>query len=298
MKIKYLLLAIAILSFQQTFFAQQNQSAEWIRVEHESGEFSIEIPVKHNYFFNKDGFLASRDRDTYDIKEMHQVNAFSEKTLLSVESYKASKGALMAMYDILEKERELRVIKINGFDAKQHIYRKDNTYSATIFFHSKKHIYIVTAASRYGETPIIKRFFDSINFNPDIKKASAAGIVPFSALRSSEPSISITNEKPKEPPKQSNVPKGIDPEAVILISKSKPSYTDAARMNRVQGTIRAKVEFSQEGYISKINFTQTLPEGLLRQALFAILRIKFLPKEKNGVPETITRTVEYSFSIY
>jgi hypothetical protein len=59
-----------------------------------------------------------------------------------------------------------------------------------------------------------------------------------------------------------------------------------------------KIVFAENGFIPKIEATQVLPDGLLRQAVFAAIRIKFLPEEKDDIPQTITKTVEYSFAIY
>lgn len=69
-------------------------------------------------------------------------------------------------------------------------------------------------------------------------------------------------------------------------------------MKAVTGTIRVRLTFAKDGFVSKIVVLKSLPEGLLRQSLFAALRIKFLPKMKDGSPETVIKMVEYKFDIY
>ena len=84
----------------------------------------------------------------------------------------------------------------------------------------------------------------------------------------------------------------------MIVSKPFASYTDAARSNGEQGIIRMRITFSKEGRISKLALVQTLKEGLQRQAVFAAIRIKFIPQEKNNEPLTVTKLIEYSFNIY
>jgi hypothetical protein len=52
------------------------------------------------------------------------------------------------------------------------------------------------------------------------------------------------------------------------------------------------------GSIPDITVLKTLPEGLLRQAVFAALRTKFIPKEKDGLPIATKSTFEFGFHIY
>jgi len=85
---------------------------------------------------------------------------------------------------------------------------------------------------------------------------------------------------------------------MTILIKPTPSYINSARMKGEKGTIQIRATFSEQGRIAKIAFLKTLKEGLVRQAVFAALRIKFLPAEKQGQPETVTKIIEYSFDIY
>jgi TonB family protein len=86
--------------------------------------------------------------------------------------------------------------------------------------------------------------------------------------------------------------------ALQIISKPRPAYTDAARENNIQGTIRLRVMFLATGAIGAVQLVQGLPFGLTEQAVAAARQIRFEPKLVNGQPVTVTKIVEYSFTIY
>ncbi len=77
-----------------------------------------------------------------------------------------------------------------------------------------------------------------------------------------------------------------------IISKPRALYTDQARQNNVQGTVVLKVTFLASGQIGSISTIKGLPNGLTEKAIAAARSIKF----ETG--KTITRSVEYSFTIY
>ncbi|MEP7037870.1 MAG: energy transducer TonB, partial [Acidobacteriota bacterium] len=87
-------------------------------------------------------------------------------------------------------------------------------------------------------------------------------------------------------------------EKIKFISKPKASYTDQARTNQVQGTVRLRVTFSASGQIGSIAPVSGLPYGLTEQAIAAARQIRFEPAKRNGVPIPTTAVVEYNFNIY
>lgn len=86
--------------------------------------------------------------------------------------------------------------------------------------------------------------------------------------------------------------------ALTITSKPRPTYTDAARNNDTQGSVRLKITFLANGQIGGITVVNGLPDGLTEQAIAAAKQIKFEPKKVNGVPVSVVRVVEYSFTIY
>ena len=86
--------------------------------------------------------------------------------------------------------------------------------------------------------------------------------------------------------------------AMRIISKPRASYTDAARQNNVQGTVTLKVTFLASGQIGSISPVSGLPYGLTEQAIAAARGIRFEPQMVDGVAKTVTKSVQYSFTIY
>ncbi len=284
--------------------AQENQSAEWIRVQSDNGEFSIEVPVKYTFVVDKSGFSVADSSNNYSLEEMKMLNAYQEKTLLSFESYRANKKALNSIREQDEENGKSSEIQREGFSIKQISIKTDKSHTVRQYISSKNYIYILTAASRIGETPAMKRFLNSLTFkSPDAAKPEhklIAGAIPFSALKISQIEIDEKPEPYKKPDKSKPAAPATDESAlsVLLVNKQSAAYTEAARMSRETGALQTRLTFSQEGHISKVGILKTLKYGLLRQAFFAAIRIKFLPAEKDEKPRTVTKIIEYSFHVY
>ncbi len=80
--------------------------------------------------------------------------------------------------------------------------------------------------------------------------------------------------------------------------KPRPSYTEAARQNQTQGTVRLRVTFLSNGAIGSVAPLTSLTDGLTEQAIAAAKKIVFIPATRNQIIQTVTKQVEYSFSIY
>jgi Gram-negative bacterial TonB protein C-terminal len=296
---KFTLFLIFTLIFS---FAAQAQNSEWIRTYSDNGEFSIEVPAEYGFFADKDGFSVSAYFDTFYLREMNMLNAYQEKTLLSFETYKANNAALEAIREKESRGGKISDGKKSGYKYKQVVMETADSYAVKRYFSSKNYIYILTAATRKGETAAMKRFFDSVRFQPGGRVASSSEDVAFAALKASP--IEIDSAPDKVPPTDTkpNLPTPtVADESVsklVIVSKPLASYSEAARSKLEQGIIRMRITFSKDGPISKLALLQTLQEGLLRQAVFAAIRIKFIPQEKNNEPLTVTKVIEYSFNIY
>ncbi|MFL6467305.1 MAG: energy transducer TonB [Pyrinomonadaceae bacterium] len=83
-----------------------------------------------------------------------------------------------------------------------------------------------------------------------------------------------------------------------ILSKPKALYTDDARENDIQGTVRLKITLLASGEVGTITPMSTLPYGLTEQAIEAARKIKFKPKKVNGQPVSVVVTFEYGFNIY
>lgn len=102
------------------------------------------------------------------------------------------------------------------------------------------------------------------------------------------------NEGRNTPPERpSGVSKGLN-----LISKPQPKYTDAARQNNIQGRVTLRITFLANGQIGSISPVSGLSYGLTEQAIAAARQIKFEPAMRNGQPQSVTKTLQYTFTIY
>lgn len=94
-------------------------------------------------------------------------------------------------------------------------------------------------------------------------------------------------------------PQPIGPtEGVKILSKPRANYTDAARQNQVQGKVVLRVTFSANGSIGAISVISGLGNGLTEQAIAAARGIRFEPAKRGGVAYSVTKPVEYTFTIY
>jgi outer membrane biosynthesis protein TonB len=56
--------------------------------------------------------------------------------------------------------------------------------------------------------------------------------------------------------------------------------------------------FAENGYVTNINVTRGLPNGLTESAVDAARNIRFFPAEKDGKPVSQRTMLEYSFDLY
>ncbi|MEP7212111.1 MAG: TonB family protein [Acidobacteriota bacterium] len=87
-------------------------------------------------------------------------------------------------------------------------------------------------------------------------------------------------------------------EPLKILFKPKGTYTDEARTNNVQGTVRLKITLLASGAIGSITPVTRLPHGLTEQAIAAARQIKFEPAKVNGVAVSKIVTFDYGFNIY
>ena len=171
----------------------------------------------------------------------------------------------------------------------------------------RNEVYILTAATRGESNATMNEFLESQKFLRSVQTASAADAndkaILISSLNHEEPEITLaytqnaqtaTSSDSKTNAKADNA----EIKPMILLSKPHPSYTETARRNSVAGIVRMRLTFGADAKIKKIQIIQSLPDGLVREAVFAALRMKFLPMEKDGVPASNTRLVEYNFDLY
>ncbi|MDQ4121317.1 MAG: TonB family protein [Acidobacteriota bacterium] len=86
-------------------------------------------------------------------------------------------------------------------------------------------------------------------------------------------------------------------EPLKILTQPAPGYTELASENLTEGTVRVRVTFSASGEITGVSPVTSLPYGLTEKALAAARDIKFEPAKRDGVPISVTKLIEYRFSM-
>ncbi len=82
-----------------------------------------------------------------------------------------------------------------------------------------------------------------------------------------------------------------------ILYHEKAKYTEAARQNRVQGTVMVSMIFASDGQIKNPRIISGLPDEMNEEAIKAANEIVFLPALKNGDPVSVRMSVEFTFKL-
>ena len=80
--------------------------------------------------------------------------------------------------------------------------------------------------------------------------------------------------------------------------KPRAILTDLARQNGTQGSVVLRVTFLANGKIGDIFLVSGLPDGLTEQAIEAAKKMTFEPQKVNGELKTVTKSLQFNFTIY
>jgi protein TonB len=69
-----------------------------------------------------------------------------------------------------------------------------------------------------------------------------------------------------------------------LLNRPQPLYTEEARKNKIQGTVRVRIMVGADGRVKRASIVTGLPDGLNEMALQAAHRMQFRPATKGGQP--------------
>ena len=83
-----------------------------------------------------------------------------------------------------------------------------------------------------------------------------------------------------------------------ILYREKAKYTEAARQNKIQGTVMLTIVFGADGRIHDIRTVHGLPDGLTESSIEAAQKIRFHPAVLNGKPVSVRATLEYTFNLY
>src|SRR5215207_9395152 len=235
---KYFSILVVLFLVTLSAYSQDKSGSGWLRVQTDDGKFSVEVPDDYSYFFNKDGFGISREMTDYVVRDVSILSAYRDGTLVSFEVYRANAGALEALAAVsVPRDFKIRKSKLNGIPVREIVKSDDKSHFVSYYFRSDNHIYIVSSASRSGETSTMKRFFESLRLTED-SKMPAADAEKLSSLTIA--SVSVQMRTPSAGPSVSPVtPTTTGPaeKPLLIVSKVRATYLDRARMNSVQGAV-------------------------------------------------------------
>ncbi len=140
----------------------------------------------------------------------------------------------------------------------------------------------ISMSYRNDIKPDISRFSESIKFekNPSGKEIG-------------EGAIGALGDEISE--QQTEIKDGKEESVWILDYPAK--YTDLARRYNTEGTVKLRVTYNANGSIGSVKVVEALPYGLTEQAIAAAKRRVFLPAKKNGKNVTITKLVQFKFTL-
>jgi Gram-negative bacterial TonB protein C-terminal len=299
---KKLLPLILLLLIAAKIFAQ---TADWDTLRTDDGEFSMKMPAGcYTHFYDPNGIrVREKNGGTYHLKEMHLVTCFREQTLLDVEIYEsADPHQAVAVLQSRTTADGKKISVSKHFDGFEEIVKNEKFMFTQCFVAGKKHVYIITAATRGEPIKMLKIFLESLRFASADKASSTDStekFVSISALKNFTPELIYETDQPNKP-NPPIVPAKDDPtvKKAIPLSMPQPSFTRGARQNRINGNISLRLTLGADGRIHQFRVLRNLPDGLLREAIVAAMRIKYLPEEQNGKPRSSSQLIEYNFSIY
>lgn len=278
------------------------KAVEWVRLQNDDDGFSIELPSDYESLSESDGFtMGKASGEEIEFRNVRMITAYSDNALLRVESYKLKNPKKGLDLMVEQAKGDSKTVARDNLRGKQFTFSNEKFYSVAEFFATKTNLYVIFTASRAADNSTAQRFLSSLNFNS--ASAGASKTIKFLELKNSpfaltEEPNSVDKDQNQPPANPQKPDADVNSKPLTIVSQPFPGYTNAARMKNVSGMMRLRVTFSATGRVSKIGILSSLPEGLSRQAVYAALRIKFLPAEKNGEPISVTKVVEYSFRTY
>ncbi len=290
---KCFIVFILILLISVSAFAQN----DWVRVQSNNGEFSIEIPKSFNYFFSDKEIASGNDTR---LNQMHLITGFSEDSLVSVESYHEGKSLLNEYLEIDKVNIRNEKIVVSKFDRDGLEIRqleKSNVdfYMVRQYINLNNAVYILTTASRQGKTATMQKFLDSAIFKKD-SPAPIGSVQLISKLPKTKIEVITNGVKPldnAELPKNQNKS---DKSVMLILTRPRARFTDSGR--GTSGTIYLRVSCLETGFINRIEVVAGLPYGLTWQAISSVIGSKILPAEINGKPTSSQKIITYTFTTY
>jgi protein TonB len=82
-----------------------------------------------------------------------------------------------------------------------------------------------------------------------------------------------------------------------ILGRPTPGYTDEARRNQIEGSVKVSVLLKADGAVSDIRVARGLGYGLDEKAIEAVRQLRFVPAQKDGHPVSVRVSLDFKFSL-
>jgi hypothetical protein len=282
------------------FSFSQTPASDWQKFAPDGEDFIVEIPQK----MIEEVKLEEVDEDKYDfISADYRMYfngvfyfIFSNKLVPQITSTNFKKSDTLQSF-INEFDKEPATIKFGDFNGIKYEFKdSEDFYHIILFVQSNNRNYRFHTIQEESKSDETARFWKSIHFFQEVLKPKTYDL--------KNQIISLNRYDYFNYPEGRNFPKKTSKPVQSEVStpikftyRPHATYTDLARSYGLCGTIIFEVEFLANGEIGQIITLKRLPFGMTANAINAVKGIKFQPAIKDGVPVTVVKRVQYSFSV-
>lgn len=264
----------------------------WERVRTDDEDFSVYMPArpsvheKEGYFYDgvkvSHALIAAAYHDgavfvarVFELPELKELSADRlSGNCLRLADLRAHKGL----------SKEGRDLERQGFRGKEYLKQGDGYAHTVQCFATKRRFYVVEAAARNKDGPVIKRFLSSLSLGGE---AAPAGPPDDAGLAS--PAVETDASKAYGEKEVAR--------AAVVVNRPHPRYPGTAAVARIGGEVRLRVLFLASGEVGEIEVLKGRAAGLTESAVEAARKIKFIPAEKDGRLVSQYAEVVYRFGI-
>jgi TonB family protein len=243
-----------------------------------------------------------------------KVTAATKQSTLRV----LSPGHYFLPYILLEKQSEIAPVRLGDSEAvavndKVYMVADRGTIAAgtvtgrTTIHQEPAFLVSLAITSSNKGAPIFNRNGEVIGIAAENPTGGAGVAFPSSLLakltRLGEPGVGVGAGDDRVQPvgptatgTNTSATSTVDEKPVRLRAPT-PRYTEAARANKVQGTVLLRVLVGADGDVQQVRVVRGLPDGLTEQPIAAAREAKFKPALKEGKPVPYWVMLEMAFNL-
>jgi hypothetical protein len=299
----------SIFAFSQT---ETKPTAGWKTFAPEKEEFSVEIPIALDASVFKNDELNSR-----------YLNKFGGTYYFIFSDDKKKSWQLAQVEDFLTAQGQTaKPEKIGDFEIGRFAFSdRLNFYHTVVVAESKNRYYAFQTVSPTKENAAVERFFKSLKLKttdgktielreekainitiqteePEIKKAAPVSGIGLGNGSGSGYGIGTGRGNQTTPGTTPTLSPTKTTTGVKILTKPRANFTDLARFYEITGKVVLRVTFSTNGTVGAVTPLAKLPFGLTERAIAAARGITFEPAMREGTPYSVTKPVEYTFTLF